>query len=326
MSGLFLCLIMYFCKVLNPITYQIIDSSLQKDSMVNKDQTEDVELEFIEEIDEPIKIPKPKKYYNKVASDSGQQIIDTFYGISNEELIPIRNIDIINTEEITLKKLFDPNPIYVNVANWQVIILVLAVIMLGIVKAFSSSRFKQSIRALFKFGVAQEITREEKVFFHRSNIIFSFIHLLTTSLFLYHIKEFFGVALLEKNSIGSYFMIMGFIMIIYLLKYLFSKILFFVLDDLTSASEYIFNIALFNNLMGVILIPIMCLIYFSLVPSNILLFCIAIPMVLLTYILRIIRLFLIGSSKGVSFFYIFLYLCSLEILPLVVLFKIFILK
>jgi len=326
MSGLFLCLIMYFCEVLNPITYQIVDSLLQKDSMFNNGQADDVELEFIEEIDEPLELPKPKKYYNKVASDSGQQIIDTFYGISNEASIPIRHIDIINTEEITLKKLFDPNPIYVNVANWQVIILVLAVIMLGIVKAFSSSRFKQSIKALFKFGVAQEITREEKVFFHRSNIIFSFIHLLTTSLFLYHIKEFIGVTLLEKNSIGSYFTIIGFIMVIYLFKYLFSKVLFFILNDLTSATEYIFNIALFNNLMGIILIPIMCLFYFSVIPSNTVLFYIAIPLVLFTFILRIIRLFLIGSSKGVSYFYIFLYICSLEILPLVVLFKIFILK
>lgn len=307
-------------------TYQVADSLTVKSPFVLEELDESNNLELIEEVDEPIELPSPKKeYFSKIKLDTAEQT-GTFYGINNEKSIPIRQAEYATTETHTLEKLFDPNPIAINIANWQVIILVLIVVLLGFAKAFSNNRFKQSIKALFNYGTAQEISREEKVFFHRSNLLFTIIHLLATSLFLYHLKELFNSEGLVSNKFVFFLLIFGSLMILYAGKYLFSKMLSFIFDEVSIASEYIFNVSLYNNLLGIIFIPILCIMFFSSLPLLSVLFYVAFPLIFLTLLLRVIRLYLVGIKNGILYSYIFLYICTLEILPLVVFYRIFILK
>ena len=303
-------------------TYQVADSSAFNNSFGAKEQEEPNGMELIEEVDEPINIPKPKKYY-KTKPDSGVQAIDTFYGIKNESGIPVWNISAKKfSKETSLEVLFEPTPLVETIMGWQTVVLIGSILLLGMAKAFSKNRFKQAIKALFNNAVSQEIVREEKVFFHRSNVLFTIIHLLSTSLFLYHIKEIINVS--PGNNFLFFLLIVGFLVVVYIIKYIFSQVLFYILNDTHTASEYIFNVSLYNNLLGVVLIPILCVTYFSSLDFNIIFTYIASPLILLIFILRLIRLYAIGISKGISYFYIFLYICTLEILPLVVLFRIFI--
>ncbi|PCJ24503.1 MAG: hypothetical protein COA97_09640 [Flavobacteriales bacterium] len=294
-------------------TYQVVDSSALKNSF------------DIKELDEPINPPKPKNNYNKAKVDTGIQK-DKLYGIENEGMIPVRNIEIKVSKESPIEKLFNPTPIVIDIANWQVILLIVSVTLIGFTKAFSSSRFHQSIKALFNYNVAQEITREEKVFFHRSNLLFTLVHLFSTSLFLYHIKEVFNTTFSQINNFLFFLLIIVSLISIYSIKYIFSKLLFFVFDNSSIAIEYIFNVSLFNNLLGIILIPILCITYFSALEFNFVFIYIASPLLAFVFLFRTFRLCFIGITKGISYFYIFLYICTLEILPLVVLFRILIFK
>ena len=114
---------------------------------------------------------------------------DTIYGIENEELIPIRQTETVPQKESLTQELFDPSPLVTGTASWQIIMLLLAVLMLGVVKAFSNNRYRLGLKALFNYSVAKEITREELVFFHRSNIFLTIAHTITFSLFIYQIKN-----------------------------------------------------------------------------------------------------------------------------------------
>lgn len=251
-------------------------------------------------------------------------VVDTVYGIENEELIPIRHTEIAPKKETPIEVLYDPSPLKTGTESWQVIILVIAVLMLGIARAFSNNRYKLGLKALINYGVAQEITREEQVFFHRSNVLLSIAHTLTLSLFLYQIKRMVLNETSEPEGFNSFLVIVGGIVIIYLVKYIFSKVLLFIFNDTASTSEYIFNISLYNNLLGVILIPILCVNYFTVFSFQPFLFYVVVPLGLLVFLFRLIRLFSIGRSRGVLYVYIFLYICTLEILPLVVLYRIFV--
>ena len=251
------------------------------------------------------------------------QLKDTVYGIENEALIPIRHTEITPKTEQTNNVLFDPSPIKNGTENWQVLILLTAVLLVGLVKAFSNNRYRFGLKALINYSVAQEITREEQVFFHRSNVFLSITYMLTLSLFLFQIKtEILNPG--EQVRVNSFFVILGAITMLYLVKYLFSKLLLFIFNDNTTASEYIFNVSLYNNLLGIFLIPILCIDYFTELPFNHLLVYIVIPIGILVFFFRLIRLVAIGRSIGLLYVYIFLYICSLEILPLVVLYRIFI--
>ena len=131
---------------------------------------------------------------------------------------------------------------------------------------------------------------------------------------------------MKAEGVMYFSLLVLFLIVVYIVKYFFCKVLFFVLNDSNIASEYIFNVSLFNNLLGIVLIPIMCLTYFSALSFAAIFLYIAMPIVLLIFLWRVVRLFVIGNTIGILYFYIFLYICTLEILPLVVLFWIFILK
>ena len=301
------------------ITYQVQDSSVIGDSAKNNLNG----LDLINEVDDSIEFLVIKKY-NKVINDTSS--IDTFYGIKNQKYIPVREVEYSTSTETVIEKLFTPTIISREIAGWQIIILLMSIILLGISKAFSRNRFNLAIKSLLNYGVAQEVTREEKVFFHRSNVLLTMIHLLTASLLLYHIKEIINLSNLISDGFFGFLLILFAVTIIYIVKYIFSQVLFFVLNDVSIISEYIFNVSLFNNLLGVIFIPTLCLSYFSSFSFSVILLYLVIPLSLITFVLRLIRLFVIGKTKGISYFYIFLYICTLEILPLVVLFRIFIFK
>lgn len=264
--------------------------------------------------------------------DSKQQhndtmLKDTIYGIVNEKAIPFRNVEVkeVPTKTTEIEILFNPKKKEVNVYPWQTILLILGVFVVGFAKAFSNNRFKQSLKSLLNYSVAQEITREEKVFFHRANLLLTLNHIICVSLFIFCLNDLIHFSN-NKSPISTFVLIPLFIIAIYAIKYIFSKVLFFIFNDLSLSNEYIFNISLYNHLLGVFLIPILGLCYFSGLSTSIILAYFALPVISISLIMRMFRLVVIGKSKGVSYFYIFLYICTLEILPLVALYRFFILK
>jgi hypothetical protein len=109
---------------------------------------------------------------------------------------------------------------------------------------------------------------------------------------------------------------------IYLVKLLVLKIAGTIFNLNREMSTYIFNIFLINNILGVALVPILVLfVFFGFMQLTWLLF-IGIALACCAYIYRIIRGILISlTSTSVSFAYIFLYICALEIAPLFIAIK-----
>lgn len=261
---------------------------------------------------------------DEISQDTLKMQGDTFYGVQDEQNIPHRIAPKTQQKELKVNTILYTPEIHTNtITTWQTILLLLCLFLVGFIKAFNHSRFTQSVKALLSYSVAQEITREEKVFFHRANLLLTFIHITTSSLFIYHFSH-------QLNSIFRlegplfYVIIFGSIASIYLIKYLFSKILFFVFNNLSVTSEYIFSITLFNNLLGGLLILLLAILYYTPIQPHIFLNYLTLPTISIVLIMRVFRLIIIGKSYGISYFYIFLYICTLEILPLVVLFRIFI--
>ncbi|MGB0882581.1 MAG: DUF4271 domain-containing protein [Vicingaceae bacterium] len=268
-------------------------------------------------------MPQTAAYQLKDSLNS-QAENDTVYGIENESSIPVRQIEIPVQKEKPVEQLFDPSPKVSNVESWQIIILVIAVVLVGVVKAFSNNRYKLGLKALINFSVAQEITREEQVLFHRSNIFMSLVHVLTFSLFIYQLKLNWLAIENEQGAMYSFMLIILAVLTIYFVKYSFVKLLLFVFNESAIGSQYIFNVTLYNNLLGALLIPIISISYFTAFPFHNLLTFIVLPLLFIVFLLRVIRLLEIGKFTGMLYVYIFLYICSLEILPLVVLYRIFI--
>jgi len=85
--------------------------------------------------------------------------------------------------------------------------------------------------------------------------------------------------------------------------------------------EYTYNVFVFNKLLGISIVPFLFLINYSTGSIRIILIWTSLVLVGAVGILRVMRGIVFSIKKDVSLFYLFLYLCALEILPILVLFK-----
>ncbi|MEY4595041.1 MAG: hypothetical protein RIQ47_1451, partial [Bacteroidota bacterium] len=88
-------------------------------------------------------------------------------------------------------------------------------------------------------------------------------------------------------------------------------------------STYLFNIFIINNLLGMVIFPFTIIMAFNPGVDGSWIFTVCLIVIGVLYLFRLFRGLQIGlNTPGVSLLYLFLYLCSLELAPLLVLFRI----
>ena len=111
------------------------------------------------------------------------------------------------------------------------------------------------------------------------------------------------------------------IILTYSVKIIAANIIGYVTQTSNIFSEYVNNTLIINQSIGVILLPIMIIVELSHVNPVWIVFPATLFLVL-GYVLRLYRGFLFaGIEQGVGLLQLFVYLCALEILPLLVLIK-----
>lgn len=199
-----------------------------------------------------------------------------------------------------------------TVPNWVAILLVVVLGIVAYSKSFYPKRFKMILRGLFNWKVSQQIIRYEKVYAHPVNVMLSVVYLLATSLlFAFYYHQNFNQLL---DPIYAFALLAVFILVYGLLKlflYSFSAWLFNV-DEMIE--DYSFQSSLFNKFFGLInLILLICFLYSSI--SQELILSISLVSLLIFMLMQLIRGLLIGIQNAMPLHLIILYLCTLEILP-----------
>ena len=110
--------------------------------------------------------------------------------------------------------------------------------------------------------------------------------------------------------------------IIYMVKLISLNFMGFILKTERTVKEYFYNILLINNFIGILLVPIILAVAYFPQFDKINLIKVGIFLYLAAFGYRVVRGMLIGVAvSGYSFFHIFLYFCSLEILPFLIIMK-----
>ncbi len=139
----------------------------------------------------------------------------------------------------------------------------------------------------------------------------------------------FQIAQYFKFSIPGYPLILLFIGLFLVINlYFFIKILVHrlvgsmaMLKD--QADELVFNIRLYYRALGFVLLPVIT-VHTILPQTNFITIWVMAVLIVLMYLSTVIRSIYLGYQKGISIFYLILYLCTLEILPLLLIFKLII--
>ncbi|HWY11292.1 MAG TPA: DUF4271 domain-containing protein [Bacteroidia bacterium] len=204
---------------------------------------------------------------------------------------------------------------------WPSFVLFLSLCLLVLLKATSPQKTFRVLNAAYSLQVARQIEREDYGPLKRVSIVLSIVFVLMTAFLFYKLNLLYGSVLSKNGSLFQYLFFVLVIVLAYSVKLIMANVVGFVTQTTNIFSEYVNNTLIINQSIGVILLPVMVIVEVSPVNPEWFVFP-AILFLVLGYVLRLYRGFLFaGIEGGVGLLQLFVYLCALEILPLLVLIK-----
>jgi hypothetical protein len=186
-------------------------------------------------------------------------------------------------------------------------------------------RLNQLIRGFYINRFANQLSRDEYSISNRISVLLSAMFLMTMTLFAAQAAAYYGFTF-AGNTWKLYGSIALGLIVMYTLKILVIRLAGSIFKTGKEASDYLLTLFLFINVLGLFMLPVVtCLAFVKQVNPAVFLYA-GFTMIIGFLCVRLIRGMVIGfSSARVSGFYLFLYLCTLEILPFIVLLKLFLL-
>jgi len=208
-----------------------------------------------------------------------------------------------------------------NTMDWMFIFLIGCMVGIGILRYQFNRRFKQSIQTFFQFYSLNQFTREGNFMSERVGFILFSIYLICLSMFTYQANFVLGSgSLFIGSGISLFLKILVGYSIYFLTKTGINQLTGIIFETREASYLIILDDFIIGCINGLMLIPILFFTTYS--PSPII-FYIGGAILAFTFFYRLIRASIIGFTYApFSLLYLFLYLCSLEIVPLVVIIKI----
>lgn len=284
----------------------------------------------------------PEDMGDTIYVDSSQKTVDTSFALAQD----VKTDTIIVSQDMVTtapqeKKVENTRPLaefdekvlrinYTKVGDiengWMFWALLLSLVVLGVSKLIFPKRTGSSLFTyVFNYNFAQKE-------FYKAVENYQFVTFLMECLFSFNIglftffalREGFGWEVDQMQAIVRTLILTVFFFAIYFLKKLFYLFVANIFDKEEYARECNFNVYLYNSAIMVCLYPLLIALAFlktEIISTNTLLI-IGYCIIGFFYILRLFREFQISRKNRVSVFYIFLYFCTLEILPILILVKI----
>lgn len=304
-----------------------IDSSELKKRIQDSIEESEIKIAAIKRAKEATKIKQAKAkeiLTDTVAIDSATakesyQVME----VSNEYLKIDSLKGLINFTESSKTTPYKKGTVHqkVDYESWQWIVIIIALGLIGATRAFNRKRFVEYIRAMFSRNASIQIIRNEKVYGHRANLFLTAAYFLSVSLLILHITDFAGL-LPDEKHFQFYGLTLLVLLFAYFVKSISHQFIASILSFQDLVQEYNFAISLYNIAALFSIIPSILIASYGPSIYKELSLKIAIAFISLSIFSRIIRGVQIGINGHINIVYLFLYLCTLEILPLIIVFKI----
>jgi len=221
--------------------------------------------------------------------------------------------------------------------DWITGILLLTLLLLVWLRFKHKTYLKHVVNAFFNNRFVRQMLRETQPLTRQASIIFSTVFLLSSSLFIVQLlnsawvinklDEYGKLNISPDYSLIFFFKTFAALVIFFAAKLLLLKISGHIFKIHNTISEYVFNVFLFNKIAGIVLFILVVLIaFFSLLPDDVLIVS-GLSLGIIFFFIRLSKMLYLGNIIAkYSTVYIILYLCTLEILPFVVVLKVLVIS
>ncbi|MFK7907520.1 MAG: DUF4271 domain-containing protein [Chitinophagales bacterium] len=255
--------------------------------------------------------------------DSSNLAKDSIKGLSPSPHDTLARIAFEDLPTDSLEQRYDIQPFKEGENDHLPFYVLLCIVgIFGYVRYNFFSYLKSVQQSFFNINLAQQFFEE-----HFYSVSPASFFLNVNTILIYSLLGFLSVRYLGKlehiNDIGLSGLVLGAVLLVSLSRYWFYRIAAYILPIEKTLLFYLFNMRIVNYVLAMVLIPLLLIFAFA---DNIYLqgTILLIGVVILSFVLyRCYRGFLIGGKVMVlNKFHFFVYLCTFEIAPILILYKI----
>jgi len=227
-----------------------------------------------------------------------------------------------STSVLTHRDMLPGNRVHHN-GNWIMLIFITIILLFIWIKIFYNKFFTILSNSIASYQLSAKVFHEKNVLLKRVSMVLDVIYLIVLTVFLYEFFTFRNLTLLQMTSFNLFLLLFNIIILFTVTRGLIIRLFNFLFQTESIVSEYVHNNFIVNKSIGILLFPLVfaaCYIPESMV--HILLWA-GVLILGAGLIFKIIRGYQIIIRKDVLFIYLILYLCTLEILPLLLGYKVF---
>ncbi len=237
--------------------------------------------------------------------------------LHNPKVFTIRIVENKEPEQYKIKFQFTGT-------DWIFWFLIISLALLSWLRLAFGKIIDITLAGSVSYQAANRMLRERNSLNLRISLALNLLFAFNSGIFAFQIGTYYA---LIPSEIGGYWITLiafGCIAMIYLIKELILRLLGFIADISSPISEYLNIISINNKVLGMVILPVIIGIQYAkidVIPQEWMIFT-GLGIFFLFYLIRIIRGIIISLRYSVSIFYSFLYLCALEIAPMLFMYTI----
>lgn len=229
---------------------------------------------------------------------------------------------------------FETTPTLTNVSNEEVdaqkvfrrflfVVFFLNIVIVGVLVTLFQGYLARMLDAFQGENMMAQLYRERETGVSLPFILLYIIFFLNLGIFIFLVAHYFKIPIYGSSNIQKLLLAITFPIIIYSIKHLFLSVVASVFPVTKQVRLYSFTINVFNIIVGLIIVPVNLFVAFGPTFTNPFFIYLGIGIVISVFLFRALRSLSIANRLvSLYLFHFLLYICTTEIGPLVILFKI----
>ena len=205
--------------------------------------------------------------------------------------------------------------------DWIIGLILISFLLIAYVNFYYNSYLVQILEALVNFRATIKLKEDSSAISAQSRVILLFVFFINLALFIYELFLFYNYQI-NINSILLFILIFFVIILYFFFKYMLLQIFGYIFEVHDLKNLYLHNTNLINQINGLIILLSVLIIQFINQKYIEIIIYLTFIIHITTYLIRILRTAQIFLFKQFSLLYLFLYFCTVEILPFLILIKV----
>jgi len=205
--------------------------------------------------------------------------------------------------------------------TWYFVYLFLLMGLFAWIKLYYGNILTQTVQASTNFQVANKMFKNNSLLQNQLDGALYLFYFLSMAFLLYYVELRIDVLPYGLQGGQLFFFNLALLVALLLVRVVIHTFTGILFGRVRIIREYLYNMFIFNKLSGLVALPLLFLLIYTRGTLQEVIFWISIFALAGIVVLRVIRAIVFSYRKEVLIFYMFLYLCALEIAPLVLLYR-----